>query len=519
MYHNSTYLLLFLLSRYFPGKSGCGNAVCGLDGISREERGKARKETHMSNTTVMENADAKAVQAFVNQFSGKLIRPGDAEYDAARAVWNGMIDRFPAAVARCQRVEDVVACVNFARDSGLALAVRGGGHNVAGHATCDGGLVIDLSPLKDIAVDPIQRTARAGGGVTWGELDAASQAHGLATPGGVFSSTGIAGLTLGGGLGWLRNKFGLSCDNLIGAEVVTADGRRVKTSERENSDLLWGLRGGGGNFGVVTTFEYRLHPVGPEVMFVFVFYDGRGEKMKRAIQFYRDFCATAPDEVSSIGFTGVVPPGAEHYPEAIHNIPFFAIGALYAGVPDVGQEILRPLTHFESPLIDFSGVMPYVQAQTIFDEDYPTGWRYYWKSLNLNRLDDEVIDRIVEHSRRQPSPFSTTDLWHVGGAVRRFPADQSAFFGRQAAFLLNPEANWEHAADDAANLRWVRDFSADMQQFSDGSRYLNFAGFQEEGDSMMRASYGPQHARLVALKNKYDPTNLFRLNQNIQPGG
>jgi FAD/FMN-containing dehydrogenase len=466
------------------------------------------------NQTIL---STEVIQAFENTLGGTLISPQSAEYDQYRVVWNGLIDRRPALIARCESTADVVASVNFAREQGLPLAVRGGGHNVAGHATVDGGLVIDLSPMKEIHVDPQARIARAGGGVTWGELDAATQPHGLATPGGVFSDTGIAGLTLGGGYGWLRNPFGLSCDNLIGAEVVTANGEILHASADKNPDLLWGLRGGGGNFGVVTQFAFRLHPVGPEVMFVFVFHDGRGGKMKEAIQFYRDFSATAADEVSSIGFVGVFPPGAEHFPEEIQGLPFFAIGALYAGPADEGQQVLQPLRDFREPMVDMSGIMPYVEAQKAFDADYPDGLRYYWKSVNLNRLDDDVIDVIVDHARRQPSPLSTTDLWQIGGMVKRVSADEAAFNGRQAAFLLNPEANWESPADDAANIAWVKAFAAAMQPFSDGSRYLNFAGFQEEGESMMRNSFGPQYNRLVALKKKYDPANLFRLNQNITP--
>jgi FAD/FMN-containing dehydrogenase len=455
--------------------------------------------------------------AFQAELHGEVILPHHPAYDQARAVWNGMIDRRPALVARCSSAADAAAGVRFARRLGLPLAVRGGAHNVAGHATCEGGLVLDLSPLKHIEVAVEYRRARAGAGVLWGELDAATQIYRLATPGGVFSRTGIAGLTLGGGYGWLRNKFGLSCDNLIAAEVVTADGRLLRASESENADLLWGLRGGGGNFGIVTTFEFQLHPLGPDVMFVFAFHDGRGEGMKIAVQFFRDFVKSAPDEVSAIGFAGVFPPGAHQFPEEIHGQPFFAIGALYAGSPEEGARILDPLRSFQPPVIDFSGVTPYVEAQRAFDEDYPDGWRYYWKSANLMRLDDEVIDVFVEHARCQPSPYSTTDLWPVGGAVRRVPVDATAFFGRGAAFLLNPEANWESPADDEANLRWVREFITSVQPFTDGSRYLNFAGFQEEGSAMMQAAFGPNHNRLRALKKKWDPDNLFRLNQNIMP--
>jgi FAD/FMN-containing dehydrogenase len=457
------------------------------------------------------------LRLFEAEFKGELIQPGSPGYDQARVVWNGMIDRHPVLIARPTNASGVAAGIRLARRLGLPLAVRGGGHNVAGHATSEGGLVLDLSLFKNIQVDPENRIARAGAGVLWGELDAATQIYGLATPGGVFSRTGIAGLTLGGGYGWLRNKFGLSCDNLLGADVVTADGSIVRASKSENPDLLWGLKGGGGNFGVVTTFEFQLHPLGPDVMFVFVFYDGRGENMKSAIQFFRDFTETAPDEVSAIGFAGVFPPGAHQFPEEIHGQPFFAMGALYAGPAEEGERILEPLRSFRPPVIDFSGVTPYVEAQQAFDPDYPDGWRYYWKSANLMRLDDDVIDVFVEHARRQPSPFSTTDLWPVGGVVTHVPDDATAFFGRRAAFLMNPEANWEQPEDDEANLRWVRAFVTAVEPFTDGSRYLNFAGFQEEGSDMMRDAFGKNFARLRALKKKWDPDNLFRLNQNIQP--
>lgn len=459
----------------------------------------------------------ETIQPLSRDFKGQIIPPEHADYDTARRVWNGMIDKYPALIVRPQDSKDVIAAVNFAREHNLLISVRGGGHNVAGHATNDGGIVIDLSAMKKIEVDPEKRIARAEGGVTWGELDAATQAHGLATPGGVFSKTGIAGLTLGGGFGWLRNRYGLSCDNLIAAEVVTADGRLVRASATENPDLLWGLRGGGGNFGIVTSFEYQLHPLGPDVMFVFAFHDGKTvEDMKRALRFYRDFSATAPDEVSTLMAFGQIPPD-EHFPEELHRKPFTLFGGLYAGSVEDGKRALQPLLDFGTPLLDFSGVKPYVEAQQSFDNDYPDGLRYYWKSLNLNHLDEDVIERIVAHARLQQSPFSTTDIWHVGGAVSRVGADESAFYGRQAAFLLNPEANWIDAKDDTANIQWVRHFIDDMAPFSDGSRYLNFAGLQEEGDEMMRKAFGPQYERLKALKQEYDPHNLFQLNQNVKP--
>lgn len=460
--------------------------------------------------------DESQINSLQEQLEGSIIRPDDDEYDDARAMWNGMIDKHPALIVRCNSTEDIQHAVNFTRENNLPLAVRGGGHSVAGTAGCDDGIVIDLSEMRKVTVDPNTLTAQVQGGATWAEVDAATQAHGLAAPGGVVSKTGVAGLTLGGGFGWLRNKFGLSCDNLIGADVVLADGSTIRASETENRDLLWGLRGGGGNFGIVSNFEFRLHPVGPDVMLAFVLHDGENEKMKEALHFWRDFMSNAPDEVSSLGSCGIVPPD-EMFPKDIHGKHFVLFAAMYAGDPEKGREILQPLIDYDQPLVDFSDVMPYVEVQKMFDEDYPDGMRYYWKSLNLMRLDEDAIDRIVKHAPEQPSVLTTTDLWHIGGAVKHMNADESAFFGRDAAYLLNPEANWIEPENDDANIEWVREFIDDMAEFSDGSRYLNFAGFQEEGDTMMQAAFGKQYQRLVELKTKYDPDNLFNLNQNIKP--
>ena len=418
--------------------------------------------------------DNESILLLKSKLGGIVLCPSDDGYEQARRVWNGMIDRHPAVIACCASEADVIAAVNFAREHRLLVAVRGGGHNVAGHGTCDHGLVIDLSLMEGIEVDVQHRLTRAEGGVLWKELDQATQVFGLATPGGLFSETGIAGLTLGGGFTWLRNKYGLSCDNLVSARVVTADGRLITASANENSDLLWGLRGGGGNFGIVTRFEYRLHPVGPEVMFCFVFHPG--EEMEQGFRFYRDFTRSSPDEVSSIAFSGIIPPGSEAYPKEIHGRPFLAFGACYAGPVEEGSRVLQPLRSFTQPLIDFSGVMPYVKMQAVFDADYPAGvMRYYWKSLNLTSFSDQAIARLVEHAQRQPSPHSTTHLWHIGGAVRRVNPEESAFYGRNADFLLSPESNWEDPADDGINIAWVREFLEDMQEFSDGTDPTNSA--------------------------------------------
>ena len=449
---------------------------------------------------------------------GELVRPGDDHYDEARAVWNGLINKRPALVARCARTADVIAAVTFARDQGLLLSVRGGGHSVAGHGTNDGGLVIDLSPMNKVDVNPETRTVRVGGGAMLGDLDRATQVHGLAVPAGVVSETGVAGLTLGGGFGWLRNKYGLTLDNLLSAEVVTADGRLLTASETENADLFWGLRGGGGNFGIVTTFEFQAYPLGPEVFFTFVLH--HGERAREGIRFYRDFSAKAADEISTLAVLGQVPPDAEIFPEAIHGLPFVGYVGLYAGPADEGERAMQALRDFGQPLVDLSGRMTYVEAQQMYDEDYPAHeLRYYWKSLNLESLSDEAIERMVELAQSQPSPLTTTDIWHVGGAVRRVSDEATAFHGRHVPFLFNVEANWADPADDEGNISWAREYVEAMREFSDGSRYLNFAGFQEEGDGMMRDAFGAKYQRLASLKQKYDPTNLFRLNQNIAPAG
>ena len=459
--------------------------------------------------------DEAALAALTNQLEGRIIRPGDADYDEARAVWNGMIDKYPALIARCANASDVIAAVNFARTNNLVVAVRGGGHNVAGSAVCDDGLVIDLSLMKGIEVDPENRIARAEGGVTWGELDRATQVYGLATPGGVVSDTGIAGLTLGGGLGWLRRKYGLSVDNLLSVDIVTADGRLLKASESENADLFWGLRGGGGNFGIVTAFEYRLHPVGPEVMFCFAFQPG--ERAKEALEFYREYTASAPDEVSAFAILGTFPE-TEHYPKEAHGRPFVLFAALYAGPVAEGQRVLKPLWEFDKPIVDMSGVMPYVEAQTVFDEDYPAGeMRYYWKSVYLRELSDEAIDTLIALQAEDPSPFSTIDIWQLGGAMSRIGPEATAFGSRSAPFLIGIESNWIHPEHDAANIAWNRKVYRDLQPFSDGTEYLNFPGLLEDGDRMAQTTFGANYRRLVELKNKYDPTKLFRLNPNITP--
>ncbi|WP_276253062.1 FAD-binding oxidoreductase [Halomontanus rarus] len=460
--------------------------------------------------------DDNRVEQFETAFHGAVIRPDDPEYDDARAVWNGMIDKYPALIARCRGVGDVISAVNFARENELLVAVRGGGHNVAGTAVCDDGLVIDLSEMQGVRVDPDAQRAWVQAGATWMDVDHETQAFGLATPGGAVSETGVAGLTLGGGIGHLRCKYGLTCDNLRSVDLVTASGEFATASEDQNADLFWGIRGGGGNFGVVTGFEFELHPVGPEVATCLVFYSG--DRMVECLRAYSEYVASAPAEVSTLTLAGVMP-DEELFPADLVDETKIAITGCYAGSVADGERALAPLREIAEPIADFSGTMPYAEYQQLFDEDYPDGMRYYWKSLYLDDLSESAIDRITYWTDIAPSPLSTVDVWQLGGAIARVDPEDSAFAGRHAPFLLGVEANWEHPEDDDANVEWVRDCLDDMRQFSDGSVYLNFPGFLEEGDDMMRTTFGPTYERLVTLKDEYDPTNLFSLNQNIAPSG
>jgi FAD/FMN-containing dehydrogenase len=434
------------------------------------------------------------------------LRPGDEHYDDARALWNGMIDRRPAVIARCTTAADVVDAVNHARENGLRATALGGGHGVAGNALNDGGLVVDLSAMKAIEVDAAAKTARAGPGVTLGELDAATQAHGLATPLGVVSQTGIAGLTVGGGIGWLRRKHGLAADNVLSFEVVTADGRLVMASESENSDLFWGLRGGGAGLGVVTAFEYRLHELGPEVMFAFVLYPG--ERAAEILRFQEEYMVDAPDEVSPLAFLGRVP-HADDFPEESHGKPYIAVLGLYAGGVAEGERALAPLRELGDPIADFSSPMPYAEVQTVLDADYPDGWFYYWKSANLDALDDAAIARLTGRAAEAPSHHSTIDVWYHGGAMGRVDPEATAF-GSRPLYLIGVEANWEERAGADVNIAWARATVDDLSPFSSGGAYLNFPGLFEEGEELLRASHGDRnYERLAALRQKYDPTGLF----------
>jgi FAD/FMN-containing dehydrogenase len=449
-----------------------------------------------------------------NSVHGPVIGPEDEGYDEARSIWNGAIDRRPAWITRCTGLADVVAAVRFARERDLLVAVRSGGHGVGGHALCDDGLVIDLSPMKGIHVDPQARTARAEAGVLWGELDRETQLFGLATVGGIVSHTGVSGLTLGGGIGWLMRKYGATVDNLLSVDLVTAEGELVTASEDENPDLFWGVRGAGGNFGIVTSFEYRLHPVGPIVLAGPIFHPL--EDAPEVLRFYRELAAAAPDELTTIVELELAPP-LPFLPEDVHGKPIVMVGACYVGEAPVGAEVVQPLKEFGSPIVDRLEPKPYVALQSMFDPLVPHGWHRYWKSVELPTLTDGAIDTLIDHTSRITSPRSYTIILQLGGALGRVPEDATAFSQRDATHNVVINAVWTQ--DDPEGDRhtaWARDFFDAMQPHARDRVYVNFLG--DEGPDRVRQAYGTEkYDRLVELKRAYDPTNFFRLNQNIEP--
>lgn len=442
-------------------------------------------------------------QRLAGDISGQVIVPTHRDYDAARRVWNGMIDKRPAAIARCATADDVAAAIAFAAGKEISVAVRGGGHNIAGNATCDDGLMIDLSPLKSIEVDGNRRRARAGGGVVWGEFDAQTQKLGLATTGGLMPSTGIAGFTLGGGLGHLMRSYGLACDNLLSAEVVAADGRRIEASADQNPDLLWALRGGGGNFGVVTTFELQLHAVGPILL------AGRLahplSRARAALRFYRDFTAAAPDSLIVYASLSTGPEGD----------PRMGMRAVFNGPLEEGRSILRPLREFGNPVLDEIEPRPYLDVQKIVEPGFPPGRLNYWKANFLDALSDELIDILIDAIGRVPSPFSSIAVEQMGGAVGRVSETATAFQHRRSAYSLLILSGWVDAADSDANVAWARELWELTRPLSSSAVYVNYLG--AEGEERVRDAYGVNHTRLSELKRKYDPGNFFRLNQNIEP--
>ena len=433
---------------------------------------------------------------------GELLLPGDDGYDAARRIFNAMIDHRPVAIARCAGAADVVACVGFARAHGLDVSVRGGGHNVSGKAVCDGGLMIDLTPMKSVRVDPVRRTARAESGLTLGELDRDCQAFGLATPTGVVSATGIAGLTLGGGIGWLGGKHGLACDNLLSVDVATADGRLVVASRDEHADLFWAVRGGGANLGVVTSFEYRLHEVGPVL-------GGRVvwplDQAAPVLRFYDEFARGCPDELSVNAALATAEDGTA----------VLAVAVAWIGPPDAGERLLKPLRSFTSPLADMIAPMSFVDLQRGGDATYPRGRRHYWKAGFLRRLDLAAIDTLIHFAAMRPSPYTRIGLQQMHGAAARVPAAETAFGHRHDQWDCIMLSQWDSPADDERNIRWARELYVAMEPYLERAVYVNSLGNDEP--DRVRTAYGANYERLAAIKAKYDPGNFFRWNQNVAP--
>ena len=466
----------------------------------------------MKATATEIELDGAALRELDGSFGGELVAPGNPAYEEQRRVWNGSIERFPALIARCGGVDDVIAAVGFARRSGLPVAVRSGGHSFPGLSVCDGGLVIDLGPMKGIRVDPEARTARVQAGVLWGELDRETQEFGLATVGGIVTHTGVAGLTLGGGIGWLQRKHGLTIDQLLSVELVTAGGELVRASEAENPDLFWGLRGGGGNFGIVTEFEFRLHPVGPIVLAGPIFWPI--EKAPSLLRFYREWSAELPDDMMSIVVHRKAPP-LDFVPQELHGKLVVAVACCYAGPVEEGEAVVAPLKGFDSPVLDLCEPKPYVDHQAMFDASYPHDWWYYMRACDVAELTDDVVDVTVEHAMRIGSPLTAFPIWQLGGAVARRSEDDAAFNGRAAGHTFNITAVTTSADGFDAEREWVRDFWSALEPHHT-SVYVNF--LMDEGQERVRKAYGARkYDRLKALKRKYDPDNFFRLNQNIPP--
>ncbi len=457
--------------------------------------------------------DAAALNSLKARLRGPLLLPADAGYDESRSLWNAMIDRRPAAVVRCLGAADVVTSIQFAREQKVVLTVKGGGHNIAGLAASDGGLMLDMSSMRGVWVDTAARTVQVQPGCLLGDVDRETQLHGLAATLGFVSATGAAGLTLGGGFGYLTRRFGWTSDTVRSMTMVAADGRVVRASEEENPDLFWGLRGGGGNFGVVTNFEYRLHPVGPEIIAGAIAW--RADAAPEVLEMYRTFRDQAPPELTCVAILRKAPP-APWLPKDVHGEPVVVLVVCHAGPVQDGERLAAPLKAFGKPVGDIVQRRPYVSQQSLLDATQPKGRRYYWKSEYLGDLSSDLLAKTIEHAGRMRSPHSAVILFPVDGAVQRLPEDHSAVGNRNARVVLNITGSWERPEDDAANVEWARTAWRDLRRFSTGGTYINFLT-EEEGDDRVRTAYGANYDRLIEIKTKWDPTNFFRMNKNIAP--
>lgn len=458
-------------------------------------------------------AQLKDAIAAINQsIKGSVLTPDNPDYDQARQIWNAMIDRRPAVIVQTADATDVQAAIRFARDNALEISVRGAGHNIAGNAVCNGGLMIDFSKMRNVRVDPEKKRAYVGPGATLADLDSATQRHGLATAVGINSTTGVAGLTLGGGFGWLTRKHGMSVDNLISAEAVTADGKRLRASENENPDLFWALRGGGGNFGVVTEFEFALHPVGPEILaglMVLPF-----PQAKQVLTRYRQFAEAAPEDLNVWVVLRQAPP-LPFLPENVHGREVVVLPIFFGGAIAQGEKLIEPLRTFGDVLGEHIGAQPYTEWQKAFDPLLGPGFRNYWKSHNFTELNDGALDTIIEYAGKLPSPQCEIFIGHIAGAANRVPPDAMAYAHRDAKFVMNVHARWDTPAQDASCIEWARAFFNASAPYASAGAYVNF--MTEEEGNRVAAAYGPNYERLVELKRRYDPENIFHLNQNIRP--
>jgi FAD/FMN-containing dehydrogenase len=454
----------------------------------------------------------KAAAELKKRIAGQVVLPEDPDYDAVRRIWNAMIDRRPAIIARCAEADDVAKAIAFARSSGLEISIRGGGHNIAGNALCDGGLTIDLSSMRNVQVDPGKKRAHVGPGATLRDFDEAAQAHALATPVGINSTTGIAGLTLGGGFGWLTRQYGMTVDNLVSADVITADGNKVLASENSHPDLFWALRGGGGNFGVVTRFEFQLHSVGPDVLAGLIVFPM--SQAKQVLARYREFVESAPTELSVWVVLRQAPP-LPFLPADVHGKEIVVLAAFHTGGPGEAEKAIAPLRTFGNPVGEHLGRQPYTQWQQTFDPLLTPGARNYWKSHNFTELSDGALDAMISFAGKLPSPQCELFIGLIAGAANRVPPDATAYAHRDARFVLNVHGRWDDAADDERCIAWAREFFKASARYASAGAYVNFMT-ADEGDRVA-AAYGSNYGRLAEIKKKYDPENVFRLNQNIKP--
>ena len=444
----------------------------------------------------------ESIEAFRAGLRGETIRPGDSQYDSARRIWNASVDKYPGIIVRCLGAGDVIDAVNFARENGLLVAIRGGGHNVGGRALCDGGMVIDLSRMRGVAVDAKARTARVQGGAKLGDLDRETHLYGLTAPVGVVSATGVAGLTLGGGVGWLVRKYGVAVDNVLSMQVVTAGGRLLTASAEENPDLFWALRGGGGNFGVVVSFEFKLQPVSTVLGGMILFPRASAPAVLR---FYRGFAESAPEELTAYAGLLCAPDGS----------PVVGVIVCYCGDLAEGERVIRPLREFGTPIMDAIQPMPFPAMQSLLDGAFPDGNQNYWKGMFLRELNDEAIDAMIEHANGAPSPLSAVVIEYYAGAAGRVPASETAFPHRNETYDIGILTQWPDAADSAQNIAWTRSLATALEPYGSGAFFLNFLAADE--DDHIRAAFGRSYDRLVEVKNRYDPANFFRVNQNIKP--